>query len=81
LSPKGLVLLPPFPIPDEPGETARRLFIEAEGFGNLTGSGLAAIGDDVGGHGCPELAIALIDILDRLFALVARSRTQRDQLP
>ena len=41
----------------------------------------SAIGDDVGGHGGAELAVALVDILNGFFALVAAGQIEIDVGP
>ena len=43
-----------------------------QGLGNLANRGAIAIGDDVGGHCGAVRAVAPIDVLDDLLALVAR---------
>ena len=41
----------------------------------------SAIGDDVGGHGGAALAVALVDVLDHFFTLVAAGQVEIDVGP
>ncbi len=59
----------------------QRFRIEAQGFADLTRSGLAAIRDDVRGHRRAELAVTLIDILDGLLALLFRRQVEINVRP
>ncbi len=76
-----LVFAAPLPMADEAGEAAERFFVEAERLADLARGGLAAIGDDVGGHGRAEFAVALVDVLDGLLALVAGGQIEVDVGP
>ncbi len=60
---------------------ARVSGVEAEGFADFAGGGFSAVGDDVGGHGGAELAVALVDVLDGLLALVAGGQVEVDVGP
>ena len=54
---------------------------EAERLADLARGGAAAVGDDVGGHGRAELAVALVDVLDDALALVAAGQVDIDVGP
>ena len=62
----------PLPVADQAGKAAQRFLIKAQGLAHLACGAFAAVGDDIGGHGRAEFAIALIHVLDCLFTLVAR---------
>jgi hypothetical protein len=66
---------------DERGEARELIFIEAEGLADFARGGAAAIADDVGGHGCAEFAVALVDVLDDLLALIAGGQIEIDVGP
>ena len=55
--------------------------IEAEGFADFAGGGFAAVGDDVGGHGGAEFAVALVDVLDGLLAFFFGGQVEVDVGP
>ena len=57
------------------------LLVEAECFADFARSGTAAIGDDIGGHGGAECAVALVDVLDDTFALIAGGQVEIDVGP
>ena len=58
-----------------------RFGIEAERLADFARGGAAAIGDDVGGHGGAEFAVALVDILDGALALIAAGQIEIDVGP
>ena len=64
-----------------PDSRCKRFLIEAEGLADLARRGLAAIGDDVRSHGRAEFAVALIDVLNGLLALVFRRQIEIDVRP
>src|SRR3979411_1588168 len=64
-----IVLAAPLPIANEPRKRAKGSLTGAEGLSCLGSSRLAAIGDHVGRHGCAQLSISLIDVLDGLLLL------------
>src|SRR5579884_1025956 len=71
----------PFPAPDELREAAERLFVEAENLTDIAHGGTAAIADHVRGHGGAEAAIARVDVLNDLFALIAAGQVDIDVGP
>ncbi len=77
----GVVLAAPLPLADERGEAAEGFLVEAEGFADFARGGLAAVGDDVGGHGGAELAVALVDVLDGLLAFFFGGEVEVDVGP
>ena len=60
---------------------AQRVLIEAQRLARLPRRRLAAIGDDIGGHGRAKFAVPLIHILNRLLALVFRGQIEIDVRP
>ena len=54
---------------------------QAERLADLARRAAAAIGDDVGGHGRAEPAVALVDVLDDLLAPVAARQVEVDVRP
>ncbi len=67
-------------------ETRRRNFvqrfgIEAQRLADFARGGASAIGDDVGGHGRAEFAVALVDVLDDALALIAAGQVEIDVGP
>src|SRR5437868_12837155 len=62
-------------------EPLKRLRIESQRLSNLACGGLTAIRDDIRCHRCAKLAIAAIDILNRLLALFLRWQIQIDVGP
>ena len=55
--------------------------IEAQRLAGFTGRRLAAIGDDIRGHGRAKFAVSLIDVLDGLLALLFRRQIKVDVRP
>ena len=70
-----------FPGADQAGEAIQGFGIERERFADFARGGAPAVGDDVGGHGRAQLAVALIDILDGALALVAAGEIEIDVGP
>src|SRR5579863_181883 len=77
----GVVFAAPLPVADERGETRKLLFFKAEDLADFARGGAAAISNDVGGHGGAELAVALVDVLDDFFAIVAGGQIEIDVGP
>jgi hypothetical protein len=77
----GVVFAAPLPLGNERGEAAEGFLVEAEGLANFAGGGLAAVGDDVGGHSGAEFAVALVNILDGLLAFFFRGKVEVDVGP
>src|ERR1035438_5466882 len=77
----GVVRAAPLPMADEAGEAGELFFIEAQGLADLASCRAAAIGDDVGGHGGAEGAVAFVDVLDHLLAMVAGWQVEIDVGP
>src|SRR5277367_6153138 len=71
----------PLPMAGHLGQILKRFPIEPEGLTDLSYSRLVAIRDDVRRHRRSEFAVALVDVLDGLFALVARGQVQVDVGP
>src|SRR5450756_50117 len=71
----------PFPRAHEAGELRRRLLIETESFSNLPRSGPAAKGDDVRCHGSAQLAVTLVDVLNRTLAVGIAGQVEVDVRP
>ena len=67
--------------PTRRGETGELIFFEAERLADLARGRAAAIADDVSGHGSAEFAIALVDVLDDLFAMIAGGQIEIDVGP
>ena len=78
---EGVVLVAQFPGGDGGGNFGERFGIEAESLAHFTRGHAVAIGDDVGGHGGAALAIALVEVLDDFFALVAAGQVEVDVGP
>ena len=57
------------------------VLVEAQRLAHFARGRAAAIGDDVGGHGGAELAVALVDVLDDALALVAAGQVEIDVGP
>ena len=77
----GVVCAAPLPVADKARETRELLFFEAERLAHFARRRAAAIGDDVGGHGRAQRAVALVDVLDDLFAMIARGQIEIDVGP
>ena len=75
----GFVLV--FPMADEARQPIQRRRIEAQHFADFARGGPAAIGDDIGGHGGAELAVALVDVLNGALALIAAGQIEIDVRP
>ena len=54
---------------------------EAQRLADFARGRAAAIGDDVGGHGRAQLAVALVDVLDGALALIAAGQVEIDIRP
>src|SRR6516165_4959076 len=74
----GVLVLPGI---DQAGQTAKRFFIKAQHLADFTGCRTAAIGDDVGRHSRTEFAITVVNILNRLLALIAAGKIEIDIRP
>src|SRR5208283_5028088 len=55
----------------QPSQAVEGFAVEAERLANFARRRASAISDDVGRHGRPQLAVALIDVLDDTLALTA----------
>ena len=76
-----VVFVAEFPGGDGGGNFVERFGIEAQGLAHFARGHAVAIGDDVGGHGGAAFAIALVDVLDDFFALVAAGQIEIDVGP
>ena len=81
LAREGVVGILVFPGADEAGEAIQSFGIERKRFADFARGGAAAIGDDVGGHGRAELAVALVDVLNGALALIAAGEVEVDVGP
>src|SRR3569832_261375 len=71
LSLAGIVWIFPFPRVDECGETRERFFVEIERLPDFACGRTPAISDDICGHRRPMFSVALVNVLDRLLALLS----------
>ena len=71
----------PLPVAYQTGEARELIFGEAERLADFACGGAAALADDVGGHGGAELAVALVDVLNDLLALIAGRQIDVDVGP
>ena len=76
-----VVLAAPLPVADQAGEPRELVLLKAKRLAHFARGGAAAIGDDVGSHRRAQRAIALIDVLNDLFALVAGWQIEIDVRP
>ena len=58
-------------IADQGRQSVQRLGIEAKHLSNFARCQPSTVSNDIRGHGSAELAISLIDILNRLLAVIA----------
>ena len=77
----GFVRISPAPGWNQRGDAGQVGFGEAQHLADVAHGGAAAIGDDVGGHGGAELAVALVDVLDGALALIAAGQIEIDVRP
>src|SRR5271156_818832 len=75
---QGVVFPLPLPLRHEAREAPQGLLIEAHRLSHFACRGLAAIGNHVGGHRSAKLPIALVDVLDRLLALIPGGQVEID---
>ena len=66
---------------DQPGKPGLHVGIKAERLAHFASGRAATIGNDVGAHGCPKLAVACIDVLDGTLAIVAGWQVKVDVGP
>ncbi len=78
---QGFVLVLPLPGADQFGEAVEGFRVEAQSLACLARRRASAIGDDVGGHGRAEFAVALIDVLNRALALLSAGQVKIDVRP
>ena len=78
---RRVVFVFPLPGADEFAEAVEGCGIEAERLAGFAGGGASAVGDDVGGHGGAELAVALIDVLNGALALRSAGQVEIDVRP
>src|ERR1041385_6845171 len=81
LSFAGIVWIFPFPRVDERGETRKCFFVEVERLPDFARGRTPAISDDVCGHRGPMFSIALVNVLNRLLALLAARQIEIDVGP
>ena len=77
----GILGISPAPGRNQRGDASEIGFGEAEHFSDVAHGGAAAIGDDIGGHGGAEFAVALVDMLDDALALIAAGKVEIDIRP
>src|SRR5207253_4973702 len=66
----------PFSAVHHTGKPVEGLLIESKRFANFPRGGTVTIGDDVCCHRCAELAVALVDKLNRLLSLVSARQVE-----
>src|SRR6516225_12480551 len=76
-----VVGIPVFPGGDRSGNFVERSRIKSHGFAHFAGGHAVAISDHVGGHGRATLSVALVNVLDHAFALVAGGQVDIDVGP
>ena len=78
---QGVVLSLPLPLRHQAREPPQGLRIEAHCLAHFARSRLAAIGNHIGGDGGAQLAITLIDVLNRLLAFISGGQIEIDVRP
>src|SRR6185369_1033062 len=81
LSLAGIVWIFPFPRVDERRQTCKRLVVEVEHLPDLARGRAPAISDDVRGHRRAEFSVALVNVLNRLLALISARQIEIDVRP
>src|SRR5215471_13998929 len=76
-----VIFIAKFPGGDGGGNLIQRFRIESQRLAHLAHSHAVAISDDVRGHGGAALAMALVDILNDFFALIAARQIEIDVGP
>src|SRR5258708_16956955 len=66
----------PFSAVHHTGKPVEGLLIESKRFANFPRGGTVALGDDICWHSCPELAVTLVHILNRLLSLVSARQVE-----
>ena len=64
-----------------PDRRLKRRFIKSQDFADFARRGAPAIGNDVGRHRGAQFPVALINILNRAFALIAAGQIEIDVRP
>ena len=77
----GVARILPLPSARQARQARHCGLIEAQRFADFARGRASAIGDDVGGHGGAEFAIALVDILDDALAPIAAGQVDIDVGP
>ena len=77
----GVGLAAPLPLAHQARQPPQRVLVEAQRLAGFARRRFAAIGDDVGRHGRAQLAVALVDVLDGLLALLFRGQVEIDVRP
>ncbi len=77
----GVVGSAPLPMTNQAGKPRELLFVEAQRLANLTRRRAPSIADDVRGHCRAELRVALVDVLNHLFALIPGGQVEVDVGP
>src|ERR1051326_4260003 len=76
-----VIFVAEFPGGDGGGNFGQSFGIESECFTHFARGHAVAISDDIGGHGGAALAVALVNVLDHFFALVAAGQIKIDVGP
>src|SRR5215472_2989982 len=71
----------PSPGVHQTGELVKALPVESKHLSHFAGCRAAPVGNDVCGHGGAELAISLVNVLNRLFSLIAAAKVEIDVGP
>src|SRR5260370_26344055 len=74
-------LASPLPMANEARKSAEGFLVKAQSLTYLARCGFAAIGNDIRCHSSAEFAVALIDVLNGLFAFFFRRKIEIDVRP
>src|SRR5512132_2427689 len=78
---QSVVFILEFPACDRGRDFVESIRIEAQRFSHFASRALTAIGDDIGGHCCSALTVALIKILNDTLPFVAAGEVKVDVGP
>src|SRR5436309_15941767 len=68
---EGVVRSAPFPGTRSRGKSGERVWIETQDLPHFACCQFRAIGNDIGSHSSPVLAVALVNILNHAFAFIS----------
>ncbi len=66
---------------DQTGETAKCFFVKIEHLAHFARRRTSAISDDIRGHRRAEFSVALVNVLNRVFALISARQIEIDVGP